>query len=181
MKKCHDHEQPCCALCAGTEHRKCDSVDTIEDAVKFLRENGQMDSLLNELNAFQMKYLKAKTEEEKNLSEIENTVDENVANAEREYLELVQHLDKLKSKHIDELFTSLKEGREKLQRKIERLDDGILCLNYSKTEIEDAKKKTENDAEVIAKFVSAKRKLIELKSLNFSQIHVTISAIKTPK
>lgn len=43
------------------------------------------------------------------------------------------------------------------------------------------RKKTENDAEVIAKFVSAKRKLIELKSLNFSQIHVTISAIKTPK
>lgn len=178
---CHDHEQLCCGLCGGTEHRKCDRVDTIKDAVKFLRENGQMESMLNELNAFQMKYLKAKTEEEKNLSEIENRVDENVANAEREYLDLVQHLEKLKSKHIDELFTSLKEGREKLQRKIERLDDGILCLNHTKTEMEDAQKKTENDTDVLAKFVSARRKLLELKSLNFSQIHVTISAMKTPK
>lgn len=178
---CHDHEQACCALCGGTEHRKCDRVDTVEDAVTFLRENGQMESLLNELSAFQMKYLKAKTEEEKTLSEIENTVDENVANVEKEYLELVHHLEKLKSKHIEELFVSLKEGKEKLQRKIERLDDGILCLNHSKTEVEDAQKKTENDAEVLAKIVSAKRKLLELKSLNFSQLHVTISVMKTPK
>lgn len=36
-----------------------------------------------------MKYLKVKIEEEKNLFEIENMVDENVVNLEKEYLELV--------------------------------------------------------------------------------------------
>lgn len=36
-----------------------------------------------------MKYLKVKIEEEKNLFEIENMVDENVVNVEKEYLELV--------------------------------------------------------------------------------------------
>lgn len=29
---CHDHDQPCCALCGGTEHRTCEKVDTIENA-----------------------------------------------------------------------------------------------------------------------------------------------------
>lgn len=36
-----------------------------------------------------MKYLKVKIEEEKILFEIENMVDENVVNLEKEYLELV--------------------------------------------------------------------------------------------
>lgn len=61
-----------------------------------------------------MKYLKVKIEEEKNLFEIENMVDENVVNVEKEYLELVYYLEKLKSKYIEEFFILLKEGREKL-------------------------------------------------------------------
>lgn len=39
-------------FCVGTEHRKCEILDTIENDVHVLKESGQMDSLLNELNAF---------------------------------------------------------------------------------------------------------------------------------
>lgn len=53
-------------------------------------------------------------EEEKNLFEIENMVDEYVVKVEKEYLELVYYLEKLKSKYIEEFFILLKEGREKL-------------------------------------------------------------------
>lgn len=37
---CHDHEKPWCALYGGTDHRKCERVDTLENAVRFLKESG---------------------------------------------------------------------------------------------------------------------------------------------
>lgn len=82
---CHDHEQPCCALCGGTEHRKCEKVDTLEHVAHVLRESGQMDSLLYEVNAFKEKLQTAQGKQELNISEIENTIDKNVARTEKEW------------------------------------------------------------------------------------------------
>jgi hypothetical protein len=31
---CLDHEEPCCSICISIKHRKCDEVQTIQDASK---------------------------------------------------------------------------------------------------------------------------------------------------
>lgn len=174
---CHDHEQPCCGLCVGTEHRKCKRVDTVENAAHFLRGSGQMDSMLCEVNAFKKNLLKVKTEEMNNVSEIESTVDENVAKTEEEVLALVQHIEHLKKKHIDEMFLTLKEGREKLQREIEKIEDGVFCVDNCKEEIEKAQG-AQNNIEMIMKFFTAKKKFHKIKQVNFRQINVNITAVK---
>lgn len=173
---CHDHDQPCCGLCVGTAHRKCEKVETIENAVHFLRKSGQMDSLLNKVITFRKQMLSAKYEEEKNISEIESKVEEDVAKTEK----LVKHIEDLKTQYVNELFSNLKKGKDKLQREIEKIEDGVLCVDNCKAKLEMAKE-TENNVEAIVKFVTAKKHFQEAKNLKLRQLHVTISAdIKTP-
>lgn len=116
---CHEHEQPCCGLCVGTEHRKCEKVDTVENVAHILRESRKMDCMLSDLNTFRRNLMKVKNEEMNNISEIENMVDESVAKLEEETSDIMQHIEQLKKEHINEMFLTQKNGREKLQREIE--------------------------------------------------------------
>lgn len=176
---CHDHEKLCCGLCGVTEHRKCKRVDTLDNAVHFLKESGEMDSLLCKVNKFRTNLLKVKTEEMNNISEIESTVDEIVANTEGEASALVQHIEHLKKKHIDEMFLTLKEGRGKVQREIDKIEDGVFCVDNCKEEIEKAQG-AENNIEMIMKFCTAKESFHKLKQVNFRHINVNITAEMDP-
>ncbi|XP_056003392.1 uncharacterized protein LOC130049585 [Ostrea edulis] len=40
---CNDHQQSCCSVCIGRKHRKCESIDTVEDAAKNIKQNRQLD------------------------------------------------------------------------------------------------------------------------------------------
>lgn len=176
---CHDHEQPCCGLCGGTEHRKCEKVDTIENVAHILRESGQMESLLKDVNAFKEKLQTAKTKQEQNISDIENTIDKNVARTEEEFLNLVKHLEKLKKEHVDSMFSTLKKSKEMLQREIEKIVDGVCCVDSCKTGIEDAQE-TWNNTESVLKFVIAKEKFQKVKQINFRHLYLDISEVKEP-
>lgn len=176
---CHDHEQPCCALCGGTEHRKCKKVDTIENAVHFLRESGQMDSILNKIKTLKKRLLIAKTRHEKNVSEIESTVDENIAKTEKIFLALAERLEKMKKNYTDEMFSNLKKGKEKLQREIEKFDDAILCVDYCETCIEQAKA-SEKVCEAMIKFITAEKKFQQISHLQLKQMYLKISGVESP-
>lgn len=116
-----------------------------------------MDCMLSEVNAFRQNLIKVKNEEMNNISEIENMVDENVAKIEEETSAIMQHIDQLKKEHINEMFLAQKKGREKLQREIEKIEDGVSCVDNCKEEIEKAKE-TENKEDLIMKYVTAKEK-----------------------
>lgn len=176
---CYDHEQPCCGLCVGTEHRKCEKVDTVENAAQCLRESEQMDTMLCEMNAFKKKLLKVKTDETFNISEIENAVDNTVAKTEEEVSAIVQHIEQLKLAYLDELFLSQKNGREQLQREIEKIEDGIFCIDKCKEEIEKAQG-TKNGVEMIMNFFTAKEKFHKIKQSNFKRIQLKLSSEKKP-
>lgn len=49
---CHDDKQLCCELCNNTDHITCERVNKLEDALQFLKESGEIDLLLNEINTF---------------------------------------------------------------------------------------------------------------------------------
>ena len=39
---CNDHEQLCCTLCIGTNHRKCKSVDTLHVTAGKIKDSGMI-------------------------------------------------------------------------------------------------------------------------------------------
>lgn len=176
---CHDHEQSCCGLCGCTEHKKCERVDTIENAVQFLKENRQIDSLLNEVSTSKRKLMTAKTKGEMNMSDIENTVDENVAKTEDEFLCIVQFFEKLKKDFVHEIFLTLKKGREEFQREVANLEDGILYTDHLERELKRAKTTTINTDTLMQLFM-VKKQLQRAKLQTFRQLHVNISVEKTP-
>lgn len=175
---CHDHEQPCCALCGGTEHRKCERVDTLENAVRFLKGSGEMDSILNKIKTFKKRLLNAKTRQEKNVSEIESTVDENIAKNEKVFLDLAERLDKMKTVYTDEMCSNLKKGKAKLQSEIEKFEDALLCVNYCESGIEQAKV-SQNFSEAMVKFITAKEKFQKISHLEFKQMYLKICAVES--
>lgn len=176
---CHDHEQPCCALCGGTEHRKCEKVDTLENAVRFLKESGEMDSILNKIKTFKKRLLNAKTRQEKNVSEIESTVDENIAKNEKIFLDLAERLDKMKTVYTDEMCSNLKKGKAKLQSGIEKFEDALLYVSYCESGIEQAKG-SENLSEAMVKFITAKEKFQKISNLEFKEMYLKICAVESP-
>lgn len=91
---CHDNKQLCCELCSNTDKIKCERVNKLEDAVQFLKESGEIDLLLSETNTFKQKLMKAKTEGTMSLSEIINTVEEDILN-------LMQHFEHVKKEYVN--------------------------------------------------------------------------------
>ncbi|XP_056003406.1 uncharacterized protein LOC130049595 [Ostrea edulis] len=175
---CNDHQQSCCSLCIGTSHRKCESIDTVEDAAKHIKENGQLDLLFGNVKNLEKKLTEAKSEQEKNVAEIENSVDKIIEKTEREFKELVDHLEILKNKHLDEVAGALKKGRRKLSDYTNVLTDGIQCTNYCCRNIERAKE-TENDTEMVAMYCRVKERLLQLKQFKFTKKQITISETKS--
>lgn len=175
---CHDHEQPCCGLCGCTEHRTCERINTIENAVEFLKEGGEIDLLLSEVSTLKRKLMTAKTKGEMNLSDIENTVDENVAKIEKEFLSKVQYFENLKKEFVDKIFSTLKKGREELQREVAHLEDGIFYTDHLETELKRSNTTT-NNTEALMQFIVVKEQLKKAKLQTFRQLHLNISVEKT--
>ncbi|XP_056003393.1 uncharacterized protein LOC125662149 [Ostrea edulis] len=174
---CNDHQQSCCSTCIGTKHRKCESIDTVEDAAKNIKQNRQLDVLLGDMKNLEKKLTKAKGEQEINVAEIENSVDEIIEKTEREFKECVDHLEILKNKHLDEVAGALKKGRGKLSECTNVLSDGIQCTNYCCRNIERVKE-TENDAEMVMTYYRVKERLLQLKQFKCTKKQITISQKK---
>ncbi|XP_056003401.1 uncharacterized protein LOC130049592 [Ostrea edulis] len=175
---CNDHQQSCCSMCIGTKHRKCESVDTVEDVAKNIKENGLFDVLLGDVKNLEKKLTEAKSEQEKNVAEIENSVDQIIEKTEREFKELVDHLEILKNKHLDEVAGALKKGMGKLSDCTNVLTDGIQCTNYCCRNIERAKE-TESDAEMVTTYYRVKERLLQLKQFKFTKKQIPISEKKS--
>ncbi|XP_056003400.1 uncharacterized protein LOC130049591 [Ostrea edulis] len=175
---CNDHQQSCCSLCFGTSHRKCESIDTVEVAAKHLKENGQLDVLFGDVKNLEKKLTKAKSEQEKNVAEIENSVDEIIEETEKEFKERVDHLEMLKNRHLDEVAGALKKGRGELGDCTNVLTDGIQCTNYCCRNIERAKE-PENDAEMLTTYYRVKERLLQLQQFKFTKKQITISERKS--
>ncbi|XP_048765013.2 uncharacterized protein LOC125672841 [Ostrea edulis] len=170
---CNDHQQSC-SVCIGTKHRKCESVDTVEDAAKHIKENGQFNVLLGDVKNLEKTLREAKSEQEKNVVEMENSVDEIIEKTEREFKELVDHLEILKNRHLDEVAGALKKGRGKLSDCTNILSDGIQCANYCCRNIERARE-TKNDAEMVMTYHRVKEKILQLKRFEFKKKRLLIS------
>lgn len=139
-----------------------------------------MDSILNKIKTFKKKLINAKTKQDKNVTEIESKVDENIPKTEKIFLDLAERLNTIKTVYTDEMFSNLKKkGKVKLQSEEEKFENAILCVDYCETSIEQAKV-SENISDAMVKFVSAKEKIQKLSQFDFKQMYVKICAVESP-
>lgn len=68
-----------------------------------------MDSILNKIKTFKKKLINAKTKQDKNVTEIESKVDENIPKTEKIFLDLAERLNTIKTVYTDEMFSNLKK------------------------------------------------------------------------
>ena len=138
-------------------------------------ERGNIDSLLESANAFKDKLLCVKTKAEKNITEIQNMEDEKRSDFKVDFRCLMQDLEKLNRKCLDEISSTSKEGREKLQREIVRLGEGVMCLNSCIQDLQMAKG-TSNEERVM-KFSKANETFRKLKKCNLKDTHLKFDIV----
>ncbi|XP_062619399.1 probable E3 ubiquitin-protein ligase MID2 [Saccostrea cucullata] len=172
---CHDHGEPCCTICGCTEHRKCNDVTTIESAVKTLRDRCSFGVLLLEVQQLKKILSDAKEKEENNITELDEALKKTTEMTERNFNEVVKYLENLKNEHLKNVSVAVKESKEKISRCVDKLSDGIQCVNYCEQNIERAKA-SNNDSEILLKYYSAKQVFNKMKFREeFSKKQITIS------
>ncbi|XP_062591941.1 probable E3 ubiquitin-protein ligase MID2 [Saccostrea cucullata] len=135
---CNDHEEPCCAMCCSTEHRKCESVETIEQKAENVRNSGQIEELSKDIKKFGQKLSDTKCKEEQNITEIEDEADAIKSEVHRVKEEIIQNLEKQENEFLDKMSTQIKQCKEKLTKNIETVGERIHFVELCQKDIEKA-------------------------------------------
>lgn len=122
---CNQHQTPCCALCAGEEHRKCSDLETIKSAAEKTKKGDAVNVLSRKITEFEKELSTSKGKYEENLAEIESKFDNIREETKRLRKEINNHLDKIENEHMNELGEVTKQGREILSRSIDSVSDRI--------------------------------------------------------
>ncbi|XP_062619402.1 E3 ubiquitin-protein ligase TRIM45-like [Saccostrea cucullata] len=170
---CNDHEALCCTMCVSTEHRKCDSVDTVEVAAKSLRESGKLSGLLTEVKNLEKKLTGSKARQEKNITEIEDSVDSMTETTEKELQTLVEHLEKLKDDLLQEISKAGKTSQEKLRKSLEIVTDGISCAKSCGDKVERAMEKG-SDVQLLVEYYAARATQEHMNCFKFTEKYISI-------
>ncbi|XP_061180322.1 transcription intermediary factor 1-alpha-like [Saccostrea echinata] len=136
---CNDHEEPCCAMCCCTDHRKCESVETVEQKTEKIRNNGSTDILLQDLKKFEVKLSETKVKQEKNITEIEDNTDKMTEEIQNLKGRIIQHVEKLECEYLDEMSKLAKQCKEKLTRDVQAVGDRINLMKHCITDLERGK------------------------------------------
>lgn len=130
---CQDHEEPCCSMCVSTTHRKCLCVETIDETAKKLRnkiEGKECELLLKDVEGLKHKLSDAKVEQEKFVTLFEKASEIMLEETERIFDEAVNYLQYLKRQHLTNMDIVIKKSKEKYEKNINTLEDGIQCAEY---------------------------------------------------
>ncbi|XP_048741625.1 E3 ubiquitin-protein ligase Midline-1-like [Ostrea edulis] len=174
---CNDHEEPCCALCASTRHRKCDSVDTLETAAENIRKSDAIQLLIGELESHEGKLDDIRKSQEENMAEIEDVSDALAQDAEKLEEDFVNHISKLKNTYLDELSKLTKESKEKTNKNTEHIMDESDCVKKCKQTLSSIDDKTDI-AEQVIKFSRSKQMFHHMKQAETKNIHLALEVNK---
>ncbi|XP_062616148.1 uncharacterized protein LOC134277867 [Saccostrea cucullata] len=192
---CNDHEELCCTMCVSLEHRKCDSIDTMDktaDTVptrpnvgsgrycnvrKLLTENSER--LLEDVQILENKLSDAKSEQERFVLQLNNTADLCTERTERAFNNAIDHLQGLKNDYLTKMSKAVKKSKENCEKCLETFIDGIQCTDFCTRNIEAARKELK-DVEMVMAFYKTRKTLDELKNYKFNQIRVDIVETEPP-
>ncbi|XP_062593613.1 uncharacterized protein LOC134255110 [Saccostrea cucullata] len=158
---CNDHEEPCCTMCCCTDHRKCESVETVEEKAEKVRCSGSVDALLQDIRKFKVKLSEVKVKQESNITEIEDNTDKMTEKVQKLKRSIIQHVERLESEYLDEMSKLTKQCKEKLTLNIQALQDSVNLMKHCITNLESAKDLQGID--FLAEFLTAEKTLGHIK------------------
>ncbi|XP_056021795.1 tripartite motif-containing protein 45-like [Ostrea edulis] len=129
---CESHLAPCCVLCVTTEHGKCKSICSIEEATDKVIKPGKVKRLRDDVDRLEVMLEKVITEERANIQEIEDVADklgEEISGAKAAIIETVT---KLEEQHLNEVGKATKDAKAKLQKSINNFEQRQCYLRHWK-------------------------------------------------
>ncbi|XP_061186925.1 uncharacterized protein LOC133195059 [Saccostrea echinata] len=171
---CNDHEEPCCAMCCSTEHRKCESVETIQQKAGNVRNSGSVGVLLNDIKEFEQKLSETKCREEKNITEIEDEADAITGEVQRVKQRIIQNLEKLENEFLDKISTQIKQCKEKLTKNIQTVGDKLHFMELCRKELETATNL--QDVSFLMEFLKTKKTLDYIKNKKVEKIEFKLQS-----
>ncbi|XP_056003409.1 uncharacterized protein LOC130049597 [Ostrea edulis] len=168
-------------MCVSTEHRKCESVDAIKKTAETLREilSHNFDSLSEDIHILENKLVDAKKEQERFVTEMDDKADQITENTTREFRVAIDHLQHLKNEYLTKMATAVKRNKEKYEKCIDTLSDGIQCTDYCYRNIEDCRK-SQDDIDMVVKYYKSRKIFEQLKNYEFTQIRIGLKEGKDP-
>lgn len=122
---CIYHQQPCCSLCVGTEHGQCVGMETMQSAAEKIKKEELVKVLRGKIDRFQQDLLTSKKKQEKNITQIDCESDRIKDGLQKLRKEIIDHLDELENKHINELSHITKKSKDILNKNIDSVSDRI--------------------------------------------------------
>lgn len=148
---CFDHRKLCCSICFATDHRKCDTVTSLDEIANEKKEIFDIDDFLNKLSDVEQCTKSAVDKAKENLSRI---------NGDKEsMLQSIADLISSTKSHLDTLHEELKLSIEKTFSDAENCQqvDMECLIAFQKTLVHD-----KNITEAIKEHGSKKQKFVTL-------------------
>ncbi|XP_061179359.1 E3 ubiquitin-protein ligase TRIM45-like [Saccostrea echinata] len=177
---CNDHDDPCCSLCAGTRHRKCDSVDSIEMVAENLRKKCSIKQLISEMESYEQNLSELRKLQEENIVDIDNVSDKLTEDAKKLEEDTVNHIRKLKDGYLDQLSKVVKESKKKINRNTDNVNDKSHCVKKCKQTLSDIDDRTDI-VEQVVKFSTAKLIFQHLKKSLTRRVLFSLEMTSCPK
>ncbi|XP_062619403.1 probable E3 ubiquitin-protein ligase MID2 [Saccostrea cucullata] len=170
---CNDHEEPCCLMCIGTKHKKCENVDSIEVSAASIRENGKLDTMLDEARDIEKKLMEGKNAHDKNTKELEDFADKVTERNEKEFKDIVDHIEKMKNKYLEDVAVAVKKGKENINKTTNSITDGIQCAKYY-CEIIEKTRDMKDNAAMIVNYFKTKQNISKMRHFHFTKKNIEI-------
>ncbi|XP_061186926.1 uncharacterized protein LOC133195060 [Saccostrea echinata] len=161
-------------MCCSTEHRKCESVETIELKAEKVRGSGLVGDLLSDIKEFEQKLSETKCREEKNITEIEDEADAITGEVQRVKQRIIQNLEKLENEFLDKISTQIKQCKEKLTKNIQAIGDRIHLMELCRKDIETAT--SLQDVSFLMEFLKTKKTLDYIKNKQVEKIEFKLQS-----
>ncbi|KAK3098096.1 hypothetical protein FSP39_016040 [Pinctada imbricata] len=100
---CEDHSAVCCLTCAMLNHRKCDQVGTIENAVQEKKKKGEDTALKESFVGMKKSLASAKEAVEGNLLALRGQVSAIESSIHQEYDAFIKHGQRLRDEKLEDL------------------------------------------------------------------------------
>lgn len=172
----NDHDEPCCSLCAATQHRTCHSVEPLDVAARKIKESGVIQGILSKLKCYEQKLSKVKLSQEENIDEIDKKAERLRDEAEKLEEDLVRYAGELKNKFLGELTRMTKASKEKINKSTVSLDDQIQCIKKCQQLLSD---KNPDVANQVVEVCRAKQIVGHLATLQTKGVHISLAAQKS--
>lgn len=176
---CNDHDEPCCLLCAATQHRTCHSVEPIDVAAKKIRESSVIQDIVSKLKGYEQKLSKVKFSEEKNIDEIDKESERLGEEAEKLEEDIVRYVSELKNTFLNELAKMTKASKEKINKSTTSLNDQIQCIKKCQHSLSNIVE-TSDVANQVVEVCKAKQIVGQLKSFQTKEVHISLAAQEVP-